>query len=170
MMNSTQCFKIKPNTKLHEELKKHFSLLPKWKGVYEKVSELLGEDITKLGYSTYELYIDFSELTTKENKALFKKDGTLKMNLKKSKQLLERYKDIIKEAGLSEYQELRSINFRYGVMRFGNQHLESFWTSEDEVYYKADFDLEKKTNGLVLPISEVEYQEKYLEELKRIQE
>src|SRR5699024_1995190 len=102
-----------------------------------------------------------------ENRNLFKIDGQLKANTKKSKKILDGYLEIIEECGLSGFMELRLINFTYGVMRVRGQKLESFKTSEDDVYYKADFDLEKKTNGLVEPITEVEYEEKYLTELKK---
>lgn len=52
-------------------------------------------------------------------------------------------------------------------MRSSNQHLESYVTSDYDIYYKADFNLEKKTGGLVIPITELEYQETYLQELKK---
>jgi hypothetical protein len=166
-MTNTQCFKIKPDTNFDKAIKKHFTLLFKWEDVYAKVSELLGEKITQLGFSTEELYVDTQEITKEENKKLFKKDGSLKGNSKGAKLILNEYKKIINEAGLSEYQELRMINFMYGVMRRQGQSLESYRTSENDIYYKADFDLAEKTNGLVIPITEVEYQEKYLEEIKK---
>lgn len=166
-MSNYQFFKIKPDTEFYRAVQKHFTLLPKWNAVYDKVSELLGETITKIGYSTNEIILDVSELTKEENLKLFKKDGTLKANLKKSKELIAKYQEIIKEAGLTEYQELRFINFAYGVMRSRGQSLESYRTSQNETFYKADFNLEKKTGGLVIPISELEYQETYLNELKK---
>lgn len=161
-----KCFKIKRGTDFDKSVKKHFALLPKWNNMYQRVSKLLGENITKLALTTDTLCIDYYELTKEENKKLFKKDGTLRANLKSSKQLMNLYKDAIKEEGLEEYEELRMINFCHGIMRTSGQRLESFITSEDDIYYKADFDLEKKTGGLVEPISEIEYQEKYLKELK----
>jgi hypothetical protein len=170
MSNSIQCFKIKQGTKYDAAVKKHFSLLPKWQTVYDEVGKLLGEKITRLALSTEELYVDPSEMRKEENKKLFKKDGSLKSNLKRAKQVLDSYKKIVEGAGLSEYQELRFINFTYGVMRTRGQKLESFRTSEDDVYYKADFDLEKKADGVVVPISQIEYEEKYLEELKKQEE
>lgn len=167
MGNNIQCFRIKEGTSYHTAVRKHFSLLPKWSDVYDKVGKMLGEDITKLGFTIKELYVDPSELKKDENKKLFKQDGTLKGNLKKAKQLLSDYKEIIHEVGLSEYQELRFINFSFGAMRRSGQSLESFRTSENDIYYKADFDLEKTTNVSVIPISQIEYEEKYLEELKK---
>jgi len=166
-MSNYKCFKIKRGTGYDKAIKKHFELLPKWNQVFDKVSELLGEKITRLAFSVDYLKIDPNELTKEENKKLFKKDGVLKNNTKKAKSIFEEYKKIIDEVGLSEYEELRYINFRYGVMRTHGQYLKSFRTSENDIYYKADFDLERKTNGLVIPISEIEYEEKYLEELKK---
>lgn len=163
-----QCFKIKRGTDFDKAVKKHFSLLPRWNNVYSRVGKLLGENITKLALVKDELCIDYSELTKEENKKMFKKDGTLRANLKSSKQLMNLYRDVIEEEGLSEFEELRRINFSYGVMRTSGQRLESFRTSEADIYYKADFNLEKRTGGLVVPITEVEYEEKYLEELKKI--
>ena len=166
-MSNVQCFKIKRGTKFDEAVKQHFTLLPKWKEVYDRVSELLGENITKLAFSTDHLMIDPQELTKDDNKRLFKKDGEIKTNTKKAKEINTAYKEIIIDVGLEDYEELRYINFAYGVMRTREQHLESYRTSENDIYYKANFDLEKKTGGLVEPISEIEYQEKYVEELKR---
>lgn len=166
-MGKYQCFKIKRGTKYDEAVKHHFSLEPKWKLVFKHVSDLLGEEINKLGFSKDQLIVDPYELTKEENKKLFKKDGSLKGNLKKSKELLKEYKSLIEEVGLSEYEELRFINFAYGVMRTHGQTMEQFKTSEDDIYYKCNFDLEKKTSGAVEPISEIAYEEKYLEELKK---
>lgn len=166
-MSTTQCFKIKRGTDYDKAVKKHFELLPLWNKVYREVSKLLGENITKLAYSTEELYIDPTELTKPENKKLFTKEGKLKANLKKAKTIREEYKKIIEQLGLTEYEELRFINFAFGVMRTRGQQMEMFRTSENDIYYKTDFDLERKTEGLVIPISEIEYQEKYLDELKK---
>jgi hypothetical protein len=166
-MKNIQCFKIKPGTNYDKEVKRHFALLPKWGNVFDKVGELLGEKITQMALSTDELYLDISELKKEDNKKLFTKDGKLKKSSKGAKQILDNYKAIIKTEGLEDFQELRFINFSYGVMRLRGQKLESFRTSEDDIYYKADFDLEKKTDGMVIPISQIEYEEKYLEELKK---
>lgn len=167
MGNNIQCFRIKEGTPYHTAVRKHFSLLPKWEDVYGKVGELLGEEITQLGFTIRELYVNPSELKKDETKKLFKKDGTLKGNTKRAKELLSAYHEIIKDAGLAEYEELRFIHFAYGAMRKSGQSLQSFRTSENDIYYKTDFDLEKTTNGSVIPISQIEYEEKYLEELKK---
>ncbi|PWA08627.1 hypothetical protein DCC39_14400 [Pueribacillus theae] len=166
-MSKTQCFKIKRGTVYDKAAKEHFELLPKWKNVFSRLSDLLEEEITKMAFSPHILRLDPSEFTKEENKKLFRKDGVLKSNTNKAKNLFKDYQKIIEEEGLSKFEELRHINFIYGVMRMRHQHLESFRTSENDIYYKADFDLEKKTNGLVIPISEIEYEEKYLEELKK---
>lgn len=169
-MNETFCFKSKSGTNYDAAVKKHFNLLPKWNVMYEKVSELLGERITKLAYSCDYFIIDPKELTKEENKKLFKQDGQIKSNTKKAKELFAKYKEIINEIGLSEYEELNRINFKYGVMRRQGQKLESFRTSDNDIYFKADFDLEKRCEGLVEPITEIEYEEKYIEELKKSKE
>lgn len=162
-----QCFKIKRGTDYDKAIKNHFELLPKWENVYKEVSSLLGEDVTNLAFIPDELYIDLTEIKNPENKKLFTKDGKLKGNLKKANDIREEYKKIIEKLGLSGFEELRFINFAYGVMRTRGQNLESYRTSENDIYYKADFDLEQKTKGLVIPVTEIEYQEKYLKELKK---
>lgn len=166
-MSNIQCFKIKGNTDYYFEVKKYFQLLPRWDRVFEKVNELLGENITQLAFSKDNLVINYYELKREENKKIFKRDGYLKSNTKQAKTIHSKYLEIIEKVGLSGFMELREINFIYGVMRLRGQSLESFRTSENEIYYKADFDLEKKTNGKVEPITEVEYEEKYLEEIKK---
>lgn len=65
---------------------------------------------------------------------------------------------------------LSIINFSYGMLRRNGENLESFVTSDHDLYYKADFDLKARSSGLVEPITEIEYQEKYLEELKKLRE
>jgi regulator of replication initiation timing len=162
-----QYFKIKRGTDFDKAIKKHCELRPKWNDVYKKVSELLKENITLLVRSTQYLIIEYSELRDEENKKVFKKDGSLKANNKKAKHYLEDYKAVIQEAGLSEYEEIGHINFCYGVMRFSGEHLKSYLTSEHDVYYEADFDLAERSKGIVEPITAIEYQEKYLEELKK---
>lgn len=166
-MSQLYCFVIKKGTDFDKAVKEHFELRAKWDGVFDKVSDLLGEKITKIAFSSTRFIIEPSELINEHNKNLFKKDGELKTNSNKAKNLLEKYKEIIQEVGLSEFKELREINFRYGVMRTHGQELESFVTSENDIYYKTNFDLEKRTNGLVIPITEIEYEETYLNELKK---
>ncbi|MFO1442963.1 hypothetical protein KDN24_06995 [Bacillus sp. Bva_UNVM-123] len=166
-MRNVQCFKIKNGTNFDKAIKKHFKLRSKWDSVFQKVGELLGENITKMAIETEYLFVDINEIQNENNKKLFTKDGKLKSNSKRAKQILNDYKEIIKTEGLSEFENLSLINFTYGVMRRRGQSLKSFVTSEDDIYYQADFDLEKESNGLVIPISEIEYEEKYLEELKK---
>lgn len=168
-MTNIQCFKSKSGTNYDSEIKKHFNLLPKWDLMFEKVSELLDENITKLAFSCDHFIIDPNELTNEENKKLFKKDGQIK-STKKAQELFLKYKGLIDEVGLLEYKELRLINFTYGIGRTRGQVLESFHTSEDDLYFKADFDLERRSSGNVEPITEIDYEEKYLEELKKSKE
>lgn len=173
-MSEMKYFKIKRGTKYHEAVLNHFQLNKQWKQVYEKLSEVLDEKITKLVQYPRFLTIDPTELTKDENKKAFKKDGTLKAKSKKAKEIEEQYKLIIHEAGLEEYENLGTINFIYGVMRYQGETLKTFKTSQYDLYYKADFDVAgraKNTSGDILEeISEVEYTEKYLAEIKKKEE
>lgn len=163
-----QCFKIKRDTDYDKAIKKHFEQRPLWKEVFSKVNDILGEtEITEMATVTDALWIDTEQLKNSENVKLFTKDGKLKTTTKKGKEILQKYKEALVEAGVSDFQELRVINFTYGVMRLSGQNLESFVTSENDIYYKGDFDLVERSRGLVVPISEIEYEEKYLEELKK---
>ncbi|OME55554.1 hypothetical protein BSK59_13850 [Paenibacillus odorifer] len=164
---SLQYFKIKNGTEFDTAVKKHLNMLPNWKQVYGKLSELLDEKITLLVQASDYLQIDCSEIKKEENQKLFKKDGSLRANSKKAKEVLAAYKDIIEECGLKGFENLGHINFCYGVMRFQGETMKSFKTSEHDIYYEASFDLEERSKGLVIPITDIEYQEKYLEELKK---
>ncbi|WP_405103131.1 hypothetical protein [Oceanobacillus sp. FSL H7-0719] len=166
-MGEIQCFKIKKGSEFDDEVKKHFELADKWANVFPRVSKLLGEKITSMVLTTDNLIIDLDEIQDDSTKKLFKKDGALKQNLKESNRIRKEYQEIIDEEGLKEYQELRYINFSFGVMRRRGESLTSFRTSENEIYYEADFDLEGRAKSSVVPISQIEYQEKYLEELKK---
>lgn len=139
----------------------------KWREVYGKLSELLDEQITLLVQSPSNLQIEYTELKKDENQKVFKKDGSLKKNNKNAKLIEAGYREIIREVGLKDYESWGHLNFAYGVMRFHGESLKSFKTNELEVYYEADFDLVERSKGLVEPITEIEYQEKYLEELKK---
>lgn len=162
-----QCFKIKHGTDYDSAVKKHFRQRPLWKKVMSRIGELLNENVTEMALLADELWVNTNQIANEENRKLFNKNGKLKNNTKRSKEVLEKYKQIVEEEGLSNFKELRVLNFCYGVMRFHGESLESYVTSDNNIYYKADFDLEQRSKGLVTPISEVEYEEKYLEELKR---
>lgn len=174
-MSEMKYYKIKRGTKYDLAVKQHFELNKNWSQVYTKLSDALGEKITKLVRHPHRLMIDPAELTKEENKKAFKKDGTLKSNSKKAKEIEQQYKTIIEEAGLGQYESLGTINFIYGVMRYQGETLKTFRTSEFDLYYQADFNLgerSSKTSGgnLVEEISEIEYREKYLEEIKKQEE
>jgi arabinogalactan endo-1,4-beta-galactosidase len=165
-MSKNYCYKSKQGTEFDKAIKNHFKQLSKWKSVFNQVGELLGETITRMGTDKNELYVDLNQIKNETNKKLFTKDGKLKGNSKAAKLVREEYLKILKEEGLDDYQELGLIHFSYGVMRMNGQSLERFRTSEDDIYYKADFDLADKVGDILEEITEVEYQEKYLEELK----
>lgn len=166
-MNDIQCFKVKKGSKLEQEINKYFSDLPKWVNVIKDVNEFMGESITRIGLDPQNLYIDPDELKKVENKKLFTKDGRLKKsNLKRANALREIYKESVKMNGLQDFKEFDYICFTYGIYRTRGQRLERFGSKEVGVYFKANFDLEKRTNGMVEPITEIEYQETYLKMLK----
>ncbi|MCR8641406.1 hypothetical protein NV379_01940 [Paenibacillus sp. N1-5-1-14] len=164
-----QCFKIKHGTNYDKKVKKHFTKKPLWKNVMVRVGALLDENVTQMAIHATELWVNTDEMNKVENKKLFNKDGKLKNNSKRAKEILENYKKIVSDEGLADFEDLRLINFTYGVMRLQGQKLESFVTSENDIFYKADFNLEDRAKGLVEPITEIEYEEKYLEELKKNQ-
>lgn len=164
---SKMCFKIKSGTLFDKEVKKHFELLDNWKKVFEELSEYLGETITELVFTTETLIINPEEITHPDIKKLFRKDGRIKSNSNKAKEVLNQYRIILAKNGLEYFKELRMINFVHGVTRRRGEDLESFRTSDNGIYYKASFDLEKRSNGCVVPISEIEYEETYLNELKK---
>lgn len=172
-MSEMKYYKIIRGTKYDQAVKKHFELNKQWRQVYGMLSDMLGEKITKMVQHPKFLTIDLTEITKEENKKAFKKDGSLKGNSKKAKQIAEQYNQIIEECGLTEYENLGTINFIYGMMRYSGETLKTFKTSEYDLYYKADFDMDersKRTNGgesLIEEITEVEYTEKYLEEIKK---
>lgn len=167
-----QYFKSKPGTSYDKKIKKYFALSDKWKKVmFKKVSKLLGEKITRMAFDPNELYIDVSQLKNEENKRLFTKDGKLKANNKKANEIREKYIEIVAEEGLQETEDLNKINFSHRIVRYGNlgnpDHIRSFVTSEKDIYFETDFDLEERSNGSVVRITAIEYHEKYLEEIKK---
>lgn len=166
-MGKNQCFKIKRGTKFDSDIKESLLLRSKWDDVMRDIGILLGEKITSIYLNTGILSVPPEKIKKEDNKKLFKKDGTLKISLKKAKEINKEYLKILESYGLSKYRELPRINFSYGIMRRQGQKLESFPTSENDIYYKADFDLGKGTDDLVIPITEIEYEEKYVEELKK---
>lgn len=168
MLCMIQCFKIKQGTKYDQAVKKYIAQRPKWSNVIKRTAELLQEDkLTEIALSVDDLWINTKQLDKDDNKKLFNKDGKLKSNSKRAKELKEQYKQILADEGLADFQDVGVINFCYGVMRMQGEKLSRFFTSEGDIYFKADFDLDKRSDGVVVPISEIEYEEKYLEELKK---
>lgn len=168
-MTKTYCFKSVSDSAYGLEIKKYMKLILLWSEVIDKVGHLLGEPITKMGRDTDELYIDIDEVNS-ENVKLFTKDGKLKKNSKKANELRKRYLQIIEDVGLSDFQDLHMVNFIYGVMRTSQtQTLSSFISSEHDVYLKANYNMidREKSSGYVEPITEIEFEEKYLKELKK---
>lgn len=171
-MKKYSFYKSKRGSKYDNEVKNYFKQEEKWRTVIiGKVAELLDENITSINLDNEILGVNLREVKNEETLKLFKKNGVLKQNSKAAKSLNEKYLQILKDEGLEKSSTLQLINFTYGVMRhsnFGNpDYMERFVTSENDIYFKADFDLEKRSNGSVEAITEVEYHEKYLEEVKK---
>lgn len=166
---TTFCYKSISDSDYGKAIKQYVELSARWGGVLEKVSDLLNESVTKMARDPKELYIDVNEVT-KETRKLFTKDGKLKKNSKKANDLRKEYMEITKGLGLSEYEEKGLINFHYGIMRTCNtQRLESFVSSDGVNYMKANFDLNslRDVSSYIKPISEIEFEETYLNELKK---
>jgi hypothetical protein len=150
----------------------HYKQNEKWSEVSKDLESLLGETIgVYMAPDNEELHIDPATTAgfKDENLKLFKTDGRLKKNSKKAKKLAEDYASIIRRHGLSNYVPKAFINFSYGVIRtHPKQTMESFF--KDERYFvksSVDF-LEHKpfSANSIEPISEIEYEEAYLELIK----
>ncbi len=171
-MKKYSFYKSKRGSNYDNEVKKYFQQEEKWRTVIiGKVAELLGENITSINIDNKILGVNLKEIKNEETMKLFKKNGALKQNSKAAKNLNEKYLQILKDEGLDKSSTLQLINFTYDVMRHGNfgnpDYMERFVTSNHDIYFKADFDLEERSNGSVETINEVEYHEKYLEEVKK---
>ncbi|MGV6935864.1 hypothetical protein ACWA2B_10155 [Paenibacillus sp. CMM36] len=156
-MNKIQYFKIKQGTKYYELVKQHLATILKWKPIYAKVSELLDEEIDLMVQTPKHLQVEYSQLKKEENKKIFKENGTLKSNTKKGKEIEAAYKEIIKEAGLEKYESLIYIYFCDIVIRHLGENIGKFKIYEGEIYCEANFDLEKRTEGSIVQITEEEY-------------
>lgn len=161
-------YKMKEDSAYGKAVKKHFRQLKTWdKEIFPWLQEALGENVKRMGITREDLYVDVSELEKEENIKLFKKDGSLKKNTKRGKELKREFEETLEEHGLEDFEELRMLHFVYGAMRRQGETMEMFITSDHVIHYKADFDLIDRTNGAVEEITEVEYQETYLEEIKK---
>lgn len=171
-MTQRYAYKSVPESKFGKAVKRYHELLPMWNQVIDDLSDFLGDKITKIVRDPERLVLDVDELSD-ENAKLFKKDGSLKKNSKKANELADTYKSIIDDAGLSDFKDLHLLKFIYGVMRTSRQqHMESFLSSEGELYVETDWDMleRQKTDGSIEPITKIEYTEKYLSELKKNEE
>lgn len=169
-MSNYQYFKIKRGTNFHKDVVECLNSRDKWKVMFDLVSEVLGQKITRMAFDPEALIIDLNEIEDVEVRKLFKKNGALKKNSNEAKRVESSYKNYIDHLGLSNYKDLTLISFIYGAMRRQGQQLERFITSEKDIFYKADFDLEKETKGLVIPITAIEYHETHLAEIKKYEE
>lgn len=174
-MRNTKCFKAIEGTEYDKAIKETFNLTPNWNNVTDKLSALLGEEITRMAVDPKQLRIDLLQIKNPENKKLFTKDGMLKKNLKASKELSEKYKTIVQEEGLENFRDFGYVNFTFGAMRMRGQNLESFLTLDGVMYFKADFDMNQRYGGeeknlFLEEISEIEYEEVHLAELKKAKE
>ncbi len=171
-MSKNYFFKSIDESSYGKKLKRYFELVPKWNEVINRVGTILNEDITKIARDPEDLYIDIDELQG-DTKNLFTKEGRLKKNLNEAKEMKEIYLEIIEDVGLSEYVDLYLINFFHGIIRTNDQQrIESFISSDGVNYIKANYNLldRDKSSGSIEPISEIEFEETYLKELKRSKE
>lgn len=171
-MSETYCFKSVDESSYGKKVKRYFELVPMWNEVIKFVGTILDEDITKIARDPEELYIDLSELQG-DSKKLFTKEGKLKKNLNEAKKIKELYLEFIEDVGLSQYVDLHLINFIHGIIRTSDQQrIESFISSDGVNYIKANYNLldRDKSSGSIEPITEIEFEETYLKELKRREE
>lgn len=162
-------FKSVEGSDYEKAIKRYREQAPLWNNVMDKLSELLGTKINAIARETKELFVNLSDLSEEVIK-LFTIDGKLKRNSKKANQLRKKYFEIIEQEGLSDFGNRSLINFSYGIIRtHPSQNLSSFISSEGTVYIKASFDLmdRAKTNNSIQRITEIEFEEKYLSELKK---
>lgn len=169
-MANEQCFKAVRGTGYQQEIQKNQNLRKNWKIVRDRIAELLGEDIDRMALTPKELWLEMSEIKNEKTRALFTKQGKLKSNSKAAKELQAKYAEIISEYGLSEYRDGSMSGLIHGIYRLAGETLERFTTAEGDIYFKANFDLSLGRTELVSPISEIEYQEAYLAELKKTED
>jgi len=161
------CYKAKLGSEFYLDARKSMTQRGEWKKVIDEVNKLLGESIKTIRPSIAILWLDNDELTTEENKKLFTNEGKLKKNNKKAKRLNEEYIQIVGQLGLSDYKDIGIIEFIHGVYSLRGESVERYVSLDQELYYKTDFNLEERSKGNFIPITEIEYQEKYLEDLKK---
>lgn len=167
-MSKTFCFKSVPESAFGLAVKKYVEQLPKWSEVLNEVNEILEQPITKIAREVGDLWVDLDEIRP-DNLVLFTKDGKLKKNSKRANEIRAKYLQAVTNAGLKEFQDLHVINFVHGTMRTSHaQSLVSFMSSEKEIYFKANFDMvgREKSSGYIESITEIQFEEKYLAELK----
>ncbi|QNK89062.1 hypothetical protein H7992_04880 [Sporosarcina sp. resist] len=168
-MEKTYCFKSNRDSAYGLEIRKYMKLLPLWGEVIAKVGGLLGNPITAIAHEVDELWIDVDQVSPEIAK-LFTRDGKLKKNSKAANDIRKKYLQIIEDVGLEGFMDKPRINFIYGVMRTSQQQsLASFISSEHDVYFKANYDMldREKSNGYIEPITQIQFEEKHLEGLKK---
>lgn len=172
-MSTIRCFRAKEDSKFDKDIKAYYKSYPRWTNVLTRLAHLLGEELTGLATEPNDLRLDPKELKKEENRKLFKQNGMIKKNSKEAKKLFADYQDIVKDEGLANFMDLRNITFAYGTMRRQGQHLERFITSDGRIYFKADFDMINNYGNakiILEEISQVEYEEVHLAELKQRKE
>ena len=177
-MSEQMHFKIKEDSAFHRAVKEVFEQDQIWRQeMFEEVRRLLGVDVERMGFDPKNLYLDPAEIKKHEElKPLFKKDGALKKNVKKANEIRKSYVKAVEQHGLQNYQPLGLVNFTFNAMRMGdgtggtNEEMRSYRSSDDVIYYEANFDLAERTKGQVVPISAVEYHETYAKEIRKQEE
>ncbi|MCY9592341.1 hypothetical protein PC41400_15045 [Paenibacillus chitinolyticus] len=161
------CYKAKSGSEFYLDARKSMTQRGEWKKVINEVNKLLGESVKSIWPSTNILCLDVRELSKDENKKLFTNEGRLRKNDKKAKDYNSEYIKILNRFGLSNYEDIKLVEFKHGICSLGGESLERYISLDKEIYYKADFNLEKRSQGNFDLITEIEYQEKYLEDLKK---
>lgn len=163
------CYRVKEDGDYDKALRKNRQHMLTWSKLCDFIGEQLGEEITKLG-TVHRLMVDLNEIKNEENKKLFKQDGTVKLNVKKAKELNQAYIRFIQEH-MPDYREEREINFMFGVMRRSvSDTIERFMDDDKRTYIRTNFNLLDQNNRVTAslePISAITYYETYLNLLKR---
>ncbi|OYQ68285.1 hypothetical protein [Aerococcus sp. 1KP-2016] len=127
-------FKTIENSDFHKALKKNEQQNKDWDTMIDFVSEILGEPELKDIYMSPKLRVDVS-LLKDENKKLFKQNGEVKLSNKAGKVLNAAYEGKLKELGLDDYMDIRTILFAYGFLRNSRSQKQNQFQNDDWIVY-----------------------------------
>lgn len=127
-------FKTIENSDFHKTLKKNKQQNKDWDAMIDFVSGILGEPELKDIYMSPKLRVDVS-LLKDENKKLFKQNGEVKLSNKVGKVLNAAYEGKLKELGLDDYMDIRTILFVYGFLRNHRSQKQNQFQNDDWIVY-----------------------------------